>query len=109
MIKQDADSKDGKTRGEATLDGAIFKLYEDSKCTQRAEVTDASGKTTNGIYVVKNGQFDTDYMICGKDYWLKEEKAPKDCPNGVSASPCSLSYALIHVGRKSATTACSEL
>lgn len=33
----------------------------------------------------------------------------KDCPNGVSASPCSLSYALIHVGRKSATTACSEL
>ena len=65
VIKQDADSKDGKTRGEATLDGAIFKLYEDSKCTQRAEVTDASGKTTNGIYVVKNGQFDTDYMICG--------------------------------------------
>lgn len=77
VIKQDADSKDGKARGEATLDGAIFKLYEDSKCTQRAEVTDASGKTTNGIYVVKNGQFDTDYMICGKDYWLKEEKAPK--------------------------------
>lgn len=77
VIKQDADSKDGKARGEAALDGAIFKLYEDSKCTQRAEVTDASGKTTNGIYVVKNGQFDTDYMICGKDYWLKEEKAPK--------------------------------
>ena len=35
------------------------------------EVTDASGKTTNGIYVVKNGQFDTDYMICGKDYRCK--------------------------------------
>ena len=75
--KVDSYANDKKAHGNASLDGAEFKLFADSSCKTAATVYTASGtKKTAGTYTVKNGNFETDYLKTGKSYFLKETKPP---------------------------------
>lgn len=72
VVKNCDYSADGKAHGEATLDGAEYKIYSNSACTQLATVYDANGNTkTAGTYTVKNGTFTTDYLLTGVTYYVK--------------------------------------
>lgn len=78
VVKVDSYSGDKKAHGDASLEGAEFQLYSDAACTQKAAVYGADGKKkTAGVYTVKNGKFETDYLRSGVTYHLKEVKAPK--------------------------------
>lgn len=62
------DEETGKTaQGDATLEGAVYGVYSDATCT----------KLINTYTTDKNYQFETDYMRCGKTYYLKEITPPK--------------------------------
>ena len=53
-------------QGDATLAGAVYGMYEDKACTKlmKKYTTDAGT------------QFETDYVRCGKDYFIKEITPP---------------------------------
>lgn len=62
------DEETGKTaQGDATLEGAVYGVYSDAACIKLIK----SYKTDN------NYQFETDYMRCGKTYYLKEITPPR--------------------------------
>ncbi len=62
------DEETGKVaQGDATLEGAVYGVYSDAACTKLIK----SYKTDN------NYQFETDYMRCGKTYYLKEITSPR--------------------------------
>ena len=62
------DEETGKiAQGDATLEGAVYGVYSDAACTKLIK----SYKTD------KNYQFETDYMRCGKTYYLKEITPPR--------------------------------
>ena len=62
------DEETGKTaQGDATLEGAVYGVYSDAACT----------KLLKSYTTDKNYQFETDYMRCGKTYYLKEITPPK--------------------------------
>lgn len=69
-VKLTAVKKDNETgevaQGDATLAGAVYGMYEDKACT----------KLMKQYATDKNGQFETDYVRCGKDYYLKEITPP---------------------------------
>lgn len=76
--KKDGYSKDEKAHGDASLDGAVFRIYQDEKCTKPAVLLNKHGqKIVEPDYFVKNGNFETDYMRCGRTYYLKEVKSPE--------------------------------
>lgn len=78
VVKKDNCSADGNAHGDATLDGAEYQLYGNSRCTYPATVYDTDGNTkTAGTYTVSGGRFETDYLQSGKTYYLKEVKAPE--------------------------------
>lgn len=70
-VKLIALKKDNETgelaQGDATLAGAVYGMYEDEACTKliKKYTTDA------------HNQFETDYVRCGKNYYLKEITPPK--------------------------------
>ena len=77
VVKVDKYSSDKKAHGDASLEGAQFQLYADVGCSNKATVYDAKGVAkTAGIYTVKNGKLETDYLRSGNTYYLKEVKAP---------------------------------
>lgn len=53
-------------QGDATLEGAVYGMYEDAGCT----------KLMKKYMTDKNNQFETDYVRCGFDYYLKEITPP---------------------------------
>lgn len=62
------DEETGKVaQGDATLEGAVYGVYSDAACT----------KLLKSYTTDKNYQFETDYMRCGKTYYLKEITPPK--------------------------------
>ena len=64
--------------GDASLDGAGFRLYSDSACKTYAEVYDGKGNMKIAdTYITKNGSITTDYLIPNRTYYLKEVEAPK--------------------------------
>ena len=78
VVKKDSYSTDKKAHGEAELEGAEFRLYEDKECKKIATVYDEKGNAKEaGVYVIKGGQVVTDYLRSGATYYLKEVKAPK--------------------------------
>ena len=61
------DEETGKAaQGDAALAGAVYGMYEDKACT----------KLMKQYTTDKNGQFETDYVRCGSDYYLKEITSP---------------------------------
>ena len=61
------DEETGKVaQGDATLEGAVYGMYSDKACT----------KLMKQYKTDKNGQFETDYVRCGSDYYLKEITPP---------------------------------
>ena len=61
------DSETGTVaQGDATLSGAVYGMYEDKACTKLMKQY-----TTNAT-----GQFETDYVRCRRDYYLKEITPP---------------------------------
>ena len=77
VVKIDKYSSDKKAHGEASLEGAQFQLYAEQTCSNKATVYDAGGNAkTAGIYTVKNGMLETDFLRSGNTYYLKEVKAP---------------------------------
>lgn len=61
------DEETGKVaQGDATLEGAVYGMYSDKDCT----------KLMKQYKTDKNGQFETDYVRCGTDYYLKEITPP---------------------------------
>ena len=76
--KIDSETQRENPLGDATLDGAVFGLFEDEACTKKAVVFDNKGNQKNADrYVVLNGNFYTDYLIPNKTYYLKELQAPE--------------------------------
>ena len=62
------DEETGKVaQGNAILEGAVYGVYSDVACT----------KLIKSYTTDKNYQFETDYMRCGKTYYLKEITSPK--------------------------------
>ena len=62
------DEETGKVaQGDATLEGAVYGVYSDVACT----------KLLKSYTTDKNYQFETNYMRCGKTYYLKEITPPK--------------------------------
>ena len=62
------DEETGKVaQGDATLEGAVYGVYSDAACT----------KLIKSYTTDKNYQFETDYMRCGKTYYLKEITPPR--------------------------------
>ncbi len=77
VVKKDSHSNDGKAHGDATLDGAKFQLYSDAACTTKATVYDENGNEKEaGVYTTSNGTFETDCLMTGVSYYLKEIEAP---------------------------------
>ena len=73
-----SNTSDKKAHGDASVEGAIYQLYADAACTKTATVYDSKGKPkTADIYVIKNGELETDYLRAGETYYLKEKKAPE--------------------------------
>ena len=61
------DEETGKVaQGDATLEDAVYGMYSDKACT----------KLMKQYKTDKNGQFETDYVRCGSDYYLKEITPP---------------------------------
>ena len=62
--------KDNETgtvaQGDATLEGAVYGMYSDKACT----------KLMKQYKTDKNCQFETDFVRCGTDYYLKEITPP---------------------------------
>ncbi len=78
VVKVDKYSDDKKAHGDANLDGAQFQLYAESTCQNKATVYDSKGNAkTAGVYTVKNGKLETDFLRSNTTYYLKETKAPK--------------------------------
>lgn len=77
VVKIDKYSDDKKAHGDASLEGAQFQLYAESACTNKATVYDKNGTAkTAGVYTIKDGKLETDYLRSGSTYYLKETKAP---------------------------------
>ena len=77
IAKKSGGSADGSAHGDATLDGAVFQLYADKECTQKATVYDAAGNAkAAGVYQTIGGKLTTDYLRSGNTYYLKEIQAP---------------------------------
>ena len=73
-----SNTNDKKAHGDASVDGAGYQLFDDAACTKTATVYDSKGKEkTADLYIIKNGELETDYLRAGKTYYLKEEKAPE--------------------------------
>lgn len=78
VIKKDSYSNDGNEHGEASLDGAKFQLYGNAECTVKATVYDESGNPFEaGEYTTKEKSFETDFLMPGVTYYLKEIEPPK--------------------------------
>lgn len=61
------DEETGKiAQGDAALEGAVYGMYSDKACT----------KLMKQYTTDKNGQFETDYVRCGSDFYLKEITPP---------------------------------
>lgn len=100
VIKKDSYSKDGKSHGNARLDGAVFQIYDDPKCSKIAKIfrEDGSQKESPG-YQVESGFFDTEYLLTDKTYYLKEVIAPegyelleKVIPFQINGMECKAEY-----------------
>lgn len=77
VVKRDSYSKDARAHGEASLDGAVFQLFQDAACTVKAVVYDEKGiEKRADSYTVKNGALETEYLRCGTTYYLKEIASP---------------------------------
>lgn len=77
IAKKSGGSADGSAHGDATLDGAVFQLYADKECTQKATVYDVAGNAkAAGVYQTIGGKLTTDYLRSGNTYYLKEIQAP---------------------------------
>lgn len=76
VVKKNKNTADGKTRGDAVLDGAAFRIYQDSACTKEADIFDSKGKPVENYYTTENGAFTTGFLKADTTYYLKEEKAP---------------------------------
>lgn len=73
-----SNTRDKKAHGEVSVDGAMYQLYSDADCTEKAGVYMSDGTPKRAdIYVIKNGKLETDYLQAGKTYYLKEIKAPE--------------------------------
>lgn len=73
-----SNTSDKKAHGDANVEGAVYQLFDDAACTKTATVYDTKGKPkTADIYVIKNGELETDYLRAGETYYLKEKKAPE--------------------------------
>lgn len=73
-----SNTSDKKAHGDASVEGAVYQLFNDAACTKTATVYDSKGKEkTADLYIIKNGELETDYLRAGKTYYLKEESAPE--------------------------------
>lgn len=53
-------------------------MFDDAACTKTATVYDSKGKEKiEDLYIIKNGELETDYLRAGKTYYLKEKRAPE--------------------------------
>lgn len=78
VVKIDPYSADKKAHGDASLDGAVFQLYAEQSCINKATVYDGNGAAkTAGTYTVQDSKLVTDYLRSGTTYYLKEIKAPQ--------------------------------
>jgi hypothetical protein len=73
-----SNTSDKKAHGDASVEGAVYQLFDDAACTKTATVYDSKGKEkTEDLYIIKNGELETDYLRAGETYYLKEKKAPE--------------------------------
>lgn len=91
LVKRDGYSKDGRAHGEATLNGAVFQLFQDAGCMVKATVYDEEGKEKKADrYIIQNGRLETDYLRCGTTYYLKEIVPPPGYQKSEKILPISV-------------------
>ena len=89
--KKDGYSADGKAHGDADLEGATFKIYQNVACTQLAPLFDSNGNSvSNREYTIQKGKLETDYLRCGPTYYLKETKIPQGYQDKTTIIPFTL-------------------
>ena len=73
-----SNTSDKKAHGDASVEGAVYQLFNDAACTKTATVYDSKGKEkTADLYIIKKGELETDYLRAGETYYLKEKRAPE--------------------------------
>lgn len=78
VLKVDDYSTDKKAHGDASLDGAVFGIYDNQACTVKSTFYTKDGKKNqNNQFTIKNGSFETGFLRCGKTYYVKEITAPE--------------------------------
>lgn len=76
--KKVQNTSDNTAHGDVSVDGAVYRMYQDAACTKPVTtVYDANGNAKGATdYTINNGTFETDYIRTNDTVYLKEIQAP---------------------------------
>lgn len=76
--KKVENTSDNTAHGDVSVDGAVYRMYQDAACTKPVTtVYDANGNAKGATdYTINNGTFETDYIRIKDTVYLKEIQAP---------------------------------
>lgn len=76
--KKIENTSDNTAHGDVSVDGAVYRMYQDAACTKPVTtVYDANGNAKGATdYTINNGTFETDYIRTKDTVYLKEIQAP---------------------------------
>lgn len=76
--KKVENTSDNTAHGDVSVDGAVYRMYQDAACTKPVTtVYDANGNAKGATdYTINNGTFETDYIRTKDTVYLKEIQAP---------------------------------
>ena len=76
--KKVENTSDNTAHGDVSVDGAVYRMYQDAACTKPVTtVYDANGDAKGATdYTINNGTFETDYIRTKDTVYLKEIQAP---------------------------------
>lgn len=76
--KKVENTSDNTAHGDVSVDGAVYRMYQDAACTKPVTtVYDANGNAKGATdYTINNGTLETDYIRTKDTVYLKEIQAP---------------------------------
>ena len=77
--KKVENTSDNTAHGDVSVDGAVYRMYQDAACTNPVTtVYDSNGNAKAASdYTIKNGTLETDYIRTKDTVYIKEIKAPE--------------------------------
>lgn len=77
--KKVENTSDNTAHGDVSVDGAVYRMYQDAACTKPVTtVYDANGNAKGATdYTINNGTLETDYIRTKDTVYIKEIKAPE--------------------------------